>query len=147
MEIKAVINEKYKEIELHVCKNQLDQSVKDLISTLNTYVNDHYTVKAANGATLVVFTKDIISIYAENQKVLVRTMEGVFESTLKLYEFEAQLNPKVFMRISRSELVNIKKIKRLDLGITGTIKVILMDNSISYTSRRNVTKLKKALGI
>ena len=52
-----------------------------------------------------------------------------------------------FFRISKSEIVNLKKIRRLDMSVTGTIKVILSDGTETYTSRRNVTKLKNCLGI
>jgi len=71
----------------------------------------------------------------------------VYSIQEKLYELEERLDEGQFFRISKSEIVNLKKIKRLDLSITGTIKVILSDGTESYTSRRNVTKLKQILGI
>ena len=38
-------------------------------------------------------------------------------------------------------------LKKLDMDMVGTIKVILTDGTETYTSRRNVTNLKKKLGI
>ena len=46
-----------------------------------------------------------------------------------------------------TEIINLKKIRRLDMSITGTIKVIMKDDSESYTSRRNVAKLKQVLNL
>jgi DNA-binding LytR/AlgR family response regulator len=74
-------------------------------------------------------------------------MEGSYVVQEKLYELEERLDAGQFFRISKSEIVNLKKIKRLDMSITGTIKVILSDGTETYTSRRNVTKLKQCLGI
>ncbi|MCQ2526665.1 MAG: LytTR family transcriptional regulator [Lachnospiraceae bacterium] len=147
MNIKAIINEKYTETELHVCSNKMTSEVTDMIASIDRLVNNGFPVKAANGDTVPVYPGDIFAVYAENQKVFIRTKDGSFESSQKLYELEAQLDDKLFIRISRAEIVNIKKIKRLDLGISGTIKVIMADGSESYTSRRNVTKLKKALSL
>ena len=147
MNIKAIINEKYTETELHVCSNKMTSEVTDMIASIDRLVNNGFPVKAANGDTVPVYPGDIFAVYAENQKVFIRTKDGSFESSQKLYELEAQLDEKLFIRISRAEIVNIKKIKRLDLGVSGTIKVIMADGSESYTSRRNVTKLKKALSL
>ncbi len=147
MNIKAIINEKYIEKELHVCSNKMDSEVTDMIASIDRLFNNGIPVKAKNGDTVPVYPGDIFSVYAENQHVYIKTAEGVFEASQKLYELEDKLDDKLFIRISRAEIVNIKKIKKLDLGIAGTIKVIMADNSESYTSRRNVTKLKKALSI
>jgi len=147
MNIKAIINEKYIETELHVCSNKMDSEVADMIASIDRLLNNGFPVKAANGDTVPVYPRDIFSVYAENQKVYIKTAAGIFEASQKLYELEETLDEKLFIRISRAEIVNIKKIKRLDLGISGTIKVIMVDDSESYTSRRNVTKLKKALSM
>lgn len=147
MNVKALINEKYNELEIHVCNDSMTPVVADLISSINKLVNNGFQAKADNGDIFLIYSADIISVYAENQKVYIRTMKGSFETVLKLYELEEQLDSRQFFRISRSEIVNIKRIKKLDLGLSGTIKIILSDGSESYTSRRNVTKLKQALCI
>lgn len=147
MVVKAVIHEKYRDMEVHVCSSRLDREVSDMVTSLAAFVNDSFRAKDSNGELQVIPARDILSVFAENQKVKIRTAEGCYESPLKLYEFETLLSPAQFLRISRGEFINIKKIQRLDLGITGTIRVILSDGSESYTSRRNVTRLKQALGI
>ena len=65
----------------------------------------------------------------------------------RLYELEERLNKRLFVRISNSEIVNLKKIVRLDLSMSGTICVELNNHSTAYVSRRYVTKIKQALGI
>lgn len=62
-----------------------------------------------------------------------------------MYELEEELEESVFIRISKAEIINIRKIKRVDMNTIGTIKVIMRDGTETYTSRRNVTRLKKAL--
>ena len=51
------------------------------------------------------------------------------------------------MRISHSEIVNLKKVTALDLSLTGTIRMTLSDVTACYVSRRYVKKIKEALGL
>ena len=91
--------------------------------------------------------KDILKIYAANGKVYAVLPSGEYTLRLRLYEIEERLKPQHFVRISNSEIINLKKVKSFDLSITGTICVVLSDGSKAYASRRYVTKLKGVLGL
>lgn len=147
MDIKAVINEKYNEIEIHVCNDRMNSEVARLVEGLGSYLNGSLPVRKANGDSVLLNTHEIIAIYAESSRVFVHTEKEDYECHEKLYELEEKLGKNEMFRISKSELVNLKKIARLDMSVTGTIKVIMNDNTEYYTSRRNVTALKKALGL
>ena len=54
---------------------------------------------------------------------------------------------KVFVRISNSEIINLKKVRSFDLSFAGTICVELQGGATAYVSRRCVSKLKKMLGM
>ena len=91
--------------------------------------------------------KDIMKIYAANGKVYAVLPSGEYTLRLRLYEIEERLKPQLFVRISNSEIINLKKVKSFDLSFTGTICVVLSDGSKTYASRRYVGKLKEVLGI
>ena len=91
--------------------------------------------------------KDILKIYAANGKVYAVLPSGEYTLRLRLYEIEERLKPQHFVRISNSEIINLKKVKSFDLSFTGTICVVLSDGSKTYASRRYVAKLKEVLGI
>lgn len=147
MQVKAVINEKYEEIEIHVCNQDINRQVKELVEDISGFVNQGLMVQAENGDKTMLSEKDIIGFFSEEQKVYAKTPEAVYLVPKKLYELENELDANRFVRISKSEIINLKQIKRLDMSISGTIRVIMKDDSESYTSRRNVVKLKKALGL
>lgn len=90
---------------------------------------------------------DLIRIYANAGKVYAVTKEGEYTLRLRLYELENRLNPNQFIRISNSEIINIRKVSHFDLSFTGTICVKLSNGTVTYVSRRYVAKLKKILGI
>ena len=86
-------------------------------------------------------------IYTAKGKVFATTNQGEYLLKLRLYEVEERLDKGSFIRISNSEIINLKKVKSFDLSFTGTICVALSDGTVTYASRRYVTKIKQALGI
>ncbi len=90
---------------------------------------------------------DLIRIYASAGKVLAVTPKGEYVLRLRLYEIEERLPPHQFVRISNSEIIHLKKVDSFDLSMTGTICVKLANGTVTYVSRRYVSKLKKILGI
>lgn len=72
--------------------------------------------------------------------------EALYQVRLRLYELEERLDNR-FVRISNSEIVNLKKVKSLDLSFVGTICMELSNGEVSYVSRRYVSRMKKILGL
>ena len=90
---------------------------------------------------------DLIQMCANSGKVFAVTQQGEYVLRLRLYELEKRLPANQFVRISNSEIINLKKADHFDLSFTGTICVQLINGAITYVSRRYVSKLKKILGI
>ncbi len=91
--------------------------------------------------------KEILRIYAAGGKVFAVLPAGEYTLRLRLYEAEERLKQHGFIRISNSEIINLKKVRNFDLSFTGTVCVTLSDGSKTYASRRYVTRLKGVLGI
>ena len=147
MIIKTLINEKYTTPEIHILNDSMNENVEALAQRISSVVNDDIAAIAANGDKCMISGFDIVRFYADGSKVMADANGQKYGINQKLYELEEDLDPKLFFRISKSEIINLKKIRRLDMSITGTIKVIMKDDSESYTSRRNVAKLKQVLNL
>lgn len=89
----------------------------------------------------------IFRFYTEDGKVFAKTEQGLYQIRLRLYEVEERLDNGKFVRISNSEIVNLKKVKSLDLSFVGTICMELSNGEVSYVSRRYVSKIKRVLGL
>lgn len=90
---------------------------------------------------------DLIRVYANSGKVYAVTDNGEYVLRFRLYELEERLQRDKFVRISNSEIINLKKIKNFDLSFTGTICVKFLNGSVTYVSRRYVAKIKQILGV
>lgn len=91
-------------------------------------------------------SRDISRIYTEVQKVCLETTDKIYTCRLRLYQLKQEL-PKDFIRISHSEIVNLRYIRRLNLNLKATIEITLTTGQICFVSRRSLKNVKKALGI
>ena len=145
MKIKTDINEKYNEIELHVCNHELSEEVKSISGELHLLYDKKLSGMDEKGNRRMLRPVEIFSFYSEGQRVIALSETERFTVQSKLYELEEELEKSHFIRISKSEIVNFRKIRELDMSVTGTIRLIMKNGYETYASRRNVAKLKEKL--
>lgn len=147
MQVKVLIDKIYTNMEIHVCNNEMDSDVTEMVNVISGLANERLVGTDERGDKVILKSQEIIRFYAQKQKVMAQDEKGTYSIHEKLYELENSLDNMRFIRISKSEIVNLREIKKLDMDMVGTIKVILSDGTETYTSRRNVTNLKKKLGL
>lgn len=100
-----------------------------------------------DGTAALLRPEDILRFYGEDKAVLAQTMAGTWRVDARLYELEQRLAGRKFVRISHSEIVNLRQVTGLDLKLTGTIRMTLAGGVTTYVSRRYVKKIKEVLGL
>lgn len=91
---------------------------------------------------------DPASVYyfeAVDNKVFIYCRQQVYESKQRLYEIEALLAGNDFLRVSKSVILNIKKINYLSPAYSGRFEAILDNQEKIIISRQYVPDLKKKL--
>ena len=141
MQVEIKIDPSYTEPKIIVLTSSMTEDVSNLVKKLSENVPD-FISGSRNEKMEVLEQADLIRVYANAGKVFAVTPKGEYLLRLRLYELEERLNPDRFVRISNSEIINLKKVKSFDLSITGTICVQLTNGTVTY-----VSKLKKILGI
>ena len=124
----------------------MSEDVKNLIEKLSEDTPQVISGRR-NDRIEILEPADLIRIYANTGKIFAVTDKGEYTVRLRLYELEERLNPHQFVRISNSEIINLKRVNNFDLSFTGTIRVKLSNETVTYVSRRYISKLKKILGI
>ena len=144
MKVELNIDEKFKEILVTISTDKINDEVQELVNYIE-YKED-YLVGIADDQVCVLDISDIIRVFVEDRKVFVVTTKGKFVVRKKLYEMNNLLT-KDFVKISQSEIANIKFIKNLDLSMRGTIVIVYKNSDISYVSRRLLKDFKTKLGL
>jgi len=91
--------------------------------------------------------KEIYYIEVVDNKTFLYCKDKVLESKQKLYELESFLLNSDFLRVSKSVLLNLRKIKTLSPALSGRFEATLANNEKVIISRQYISDLKKILGI
>ncbi|MCI8608191.1 MAG: LytTR family transcriptional regulator [Firmicutes bacterium] len=153
MEIEIKIDPACKAPKLVVVTAEVTEEIEGLVEQLSRQSDDIAEGEAQrlltgtrDGMVCLIEPENLIRIYAASGRVFGVTEEGEYVLRRRLYELEEQLDSHRFVRISNSEIVNLKQVLGFDLRFTGTICVKLSDGTSTYVSRRYVSKIKKILG-
>lgn len=146
MQIEIKIDPDYREPKLIIMTDKVSEEVNDILKRLSEDAPKVITGFREDSAEIIE-PQDIFRFYANSGKIYATTAKGEFQLRIRLYEIEENMNLPGFVRISNSEIINLKKVKNFDLSFTGTICVALTDGTVTYVSRRYVNRIKKILGI
>lgn len=146
MQLEVKIDSSYIEPKVIILTASMTEDVNIILNKLSDQAPQIISGSKDNKIE-VIELEDLIRIYASSGKVFAVTHKGEYALRLRLYEIEERLPPHQFVRISNSEIINLKNVNNFDLSFTGTICVKLANGTITYVSRRYVSKLKKILGI
>lgn len=146
MQVEIKIDSSYIDPKVIILTASMTEDVSNILKKIS---EDHAQIIAGRKDEKIEILEqaDLIRIYSNAGKVFAVTNKGEYILRLRLYELESRLPSNQFVRISNSEIINLKKVNSFDLSFTGTIRVKLSNGITTYVSRRYVQKLKKILGI
>lgn len=122
-------------------KNSLVKSIEELVNGADNY----FTVQNERGIKRIT-EKEAYCFYIEDKKVYALTEKEKLLLKMRLYSIEEKLSED-FIKINQSTVINIKKIQRFDVSVTGTLKVVLKNGYTDYVSRRRIKNVKERLGL
>ncbi len=147
VEIDVILDDKYVDPKVTIQTKTHSEQVENIIYAIeNASENDFPTIVARNDDKLIfVSQRDIIRVHTQGRKVLLETEEGTLSVKRTLAGLEEDLNPKRFLRISQSEIINLYKVKCFDINMAGTIGVEFDNGTKSWASRSRVKNIKAML--
>ena len=146
-DIRIEIDPEYKEPVVIIKTDRQTELVEKIIDAVEHCIgNDgkQIAVNSGNTVTLLNIT-DIVRVFTENRKLTVCTQSGTYESRMSLRELEETLQDDAFIRISRFEIINLKRVSGFDMNIAGTIKVMFEDGTETWVARRYVRAIQQKL--
>jgi len=109
-------------------------------------VDGHITVRQWNRVHLV-RVEDIDFVEAEDNYVVVHAASRSYKGRDRISEVESQLDSRRFVRIHRSTIVHVAKIREVQPLTHGDHAVILRDGKVLRVARSRRQALEQALGV
>lgn len=129
--------------------DRMTPDIDNIVHAIESSTDSAYPmVTAYAGDTMVLLSqREIVRVYVESRKLIVWTDRGGFVARGTLAQMEQTLNPRRFLRISRSEIINLNKVANFDFSLSGTIQVNFDDGSGTWVARRYVRAIQETLGL
>lgn len=145
MKIEIIQNESIKETEIIVKARVLDDELSEVIACLSLIGNT--VAGSKDGVVSFIPLKDIYYFESVDNKTFFYTKDDVYEIRSRLYELEEKLANTSFVRISRSTIANLKKLRSIKRAKGSRLEADLVNGEKLLVSRQYVNEIKMKLGV
>lgn len=88
---------------------------------------------------------ELYYIESVDGKTFLYTKEQVYETSYRIYELESLLRANAFLRVSKSMILNLMKVRAIRPALNGRFSAVLQTGEEVIISRNYVKDLKSAL--
>lgn len=128
---------------LEIRCHKVSDDVQEIISFVKSRQGQISTEK--DGRRIEIPLIDIFYAESVDNRLFVYTAKDSYEVKLKLYELEDILRGRTFLRVQKSLLLNLMKIKSIKPALSGRYTALLKNSEEVVISRKYVSDLKNAL--
>ena len=143
MEIKILKITKEQPEQMEIRCHEITEEIKEIVTFVKTRQGRLTGIQEERQFEVPV--PDVCYIEAVDNKVFLYTQKQVYETRQKLYELEEMLREKYFLRVSKSLLLNLMKVRSIKPALNGRFMAVLHSGEEIIISRKYVPELKKAL--
>lgn len=116
MQVEIKIDEACTEPKIIILTDRMTDEVSSIVKKLSD--DTPQILSGFRDDTLEILEQnDIFRFYASAGRIIAETDNGEYTLRLRLYELEGRLDKSRFVRISNSEIVNIRKVRKFDLSL------------------------------
>ena len=131
-----------RELVLIRCR-AITENVREIAAFVKSRQGSLTGTQAAKQYELAV--SDLYYIESVDGKTFLYTKDQVYETPYRIYELESLLRAKAFLRVSKSTLLNLMKIRSIRPALNGRLAAMLQSGEEVIISRNYVRDLKSAL--
>ena len=151
MKIKlAVSEERYEEIAKELTDKgiEIDDSSGLVLTETDRYVS-RLSVRefGDDGSRLHINVDDVVYIESFGHSAEVHGMEDVWQTNDRMYQLQMMLDPKQFVRISNSVIVNKKQIKDIRPSFSQKFVLTMKNSDRVEVTRSYYAAFKRSIGI
>ena len=138
-------NELYLDPEIIVKCKEIDDVLQDIISYIG--IADKKMIGEVDGELFFIPLNNILYFESVDKTVYIYTDKQVYRSSAKLYVLEEQLAETYFARVSKTTILNLKKLSSVRSAKNAKLEGLLINKEKILISRQYVAEIKKRLGV
>jgi len=143
MKITINIDDRYTETEITVKCNRVSDDIDKLLAAIRLL--DMKLTGRKDGRQHILEASDVVYIDSVDKHTFLYTSNGVYESSLKLYELEAKLADRDFIRVNKNSLFNINHIHSIESDFNRRLILSMIGGSKLIVSRQYAAVVKEKL--
>jgi len=143
MEIKVHVIEKSKPELVEISCHEVNDGIREIVTFIK--LRQGQVTGLLEGDQYEVPLMDIYYIESVDDVAFIYCKSNVYETRQKLYELEEIVCHNNFLRISKSCIVNLMKVKSIKPALNGRYLAMLISGEEVIISRKYVADLKKKL--
>ena len=129
--------------ELEIRCHEVTEQIKEIVTFAKS--RQGQLTGIIEGKQYEIPVTDIYYVEAVDNAVFIYGYQKVYETRQKLYELEGILREKYFLRVSKSLILNLMKVKAIKPALNGRYSAVLQSDEEVIISRKYVPELKRAL--
>lgn len=131
--------------EISIVCPEMTEELRDMIANLALI---GYTIAGKKeGETFFVPLKDIFYFESVDGSIFFYTEEDTYEAAARLYKIEEWVQNLKFARISKTAIVNLRKMQSIKQAEHSRLVATLINGEKLVVSRQYVPEIKKKLGV
>lgn len=145
MRIEVNTDEAATDICISITCSRLSPEIERIVALLRM-MDQHITGKKDNQVHLIA-VEDALYIESVDRKCFLYTENACYEVEFKLYELEEQFGACGFFRVSKSTLINLRRVKSIKTEFNRRLLVTMANGEQIIASRKYAEQLKQVLGV
>lgn len=145
MKITILHDPALKEPEITVSYGYLTEELQELLAEIS--LADNRIAGEKNGTTHFLNLHDIYYMETVDGKVFLYTAKETFETKARIYQLEEKLTGTPFARVSKSSIVNLKKVRCIAPEKHSKLIMTLLNGEKLLVSRQYLNTIKERLGV
>ena len=126
-----------------ICCREVTEEVREIAAFIRSRQGTLSGVQGEKQYEIPVF--ELYYIESVDGRTFLYTKTQVYETSYRIYELESLLRAMHFLRVSKSMLLNLMKIRSIQPALNGRLVAVLQSGEEAIISRSYVKALKSAL--
>ena len=125
---------------------ELDDAADLVILERDRWIS-HLAVRDAAGSRVHLAVEDVVFLESFGHTVTVHCLDGTYQTSDRLYQLGLMLDPKRFLRISNSVIIQRNKVKKILPSLSMKFVLVMVDGARVDVTRTYYNSFKEFFGI